>query len=45
MDPQEVNICPAFPEGIPNRIAYGDDPHLEVAPDQVGATVYEPEQG
>lgn len=26
----EVPVCKAFPEGIPNDIAYGIDPHLEV---------------
>lgn len=37
----EVNVCPAFPHGIPVRIAYGSDKHLTVAVDQEGETVYE----
>jgi hypothetical protein len=35
--------CEAFPDGIPNEIAYGDDPHAEVKPGQVGDYVYEKE--
>lgn len=33
--------CPAFPKGIPDDIAYGDNPHAEVIRGQVGDTVYE----
>ena len=36
----ETNVCPAFPEGIPDTIAYGDDPHLTVHPLQVGLSVF-----
>lgn len=39
----QVLSCPAFPQGIPERIAYGEDNHEVVAPDQVGDTVYEKE--
>lgn len=24
----EVNVCSAFPEGIPNEIAYGENEHI-----------------
>lgn len=34
-------VCPAFPDGIPRRIAYGEDPHDVVAPDQIGTIVFE----
>lgn len=34
-------VCPAFPNGIPDRIAYGDDLHETVAEDQTGVTVFE----
>jgi len=30
----EVNYCPAFPEGIPNDIAYGANLHTEPHADQ-----------
>ena len=33
--------CRAFPDGIPERISYGPDLHLEVDSEQQGATVYE----
>jgi len=38
----EVNVCPAFPDGIPKQIAYGSNPHTEVHPDQPegNTTVY-----
>ena len=38
----EIVYCTAFPEpeGIPDRIAYGDDLHLTVASDQVGTDVF-----
>jgi len=25
----EVNVCAAFPEGIPDEIAYGENPHTK----------------
>ena len=34
-------ICAAFPEGIPDEIAYGDNRHLRVSPGQVGEFTYE----
>jgi hypothetical protein len=37
----EVNNCKAFPDGIPNEIAYGNNKHLEVFPDQKNDIVYE----
>ncbi len=40
----EVHVCPAFPRGIPDRIAYGTDPHTTVARDQVGTVTYEEEE-
>lgn len=40
---EEHPYCPAFPSGIPDDIAYGDDLHLAVRPGQVGDTVYEME--
>lgn len=33
--------CHAFPEGIPDDIAYGDNLHLTVDPRQVGEVVFE----
>lgn len=30
----ETHTCQAFPEGIPSDIAYGNNPHAEVHPDQ-----------
>lgn len=30
----EVNVCEAFPDGIPNEIAYGDNKHLLPLPGQ-----------
>ena len=39
----EYVYCEAFPESIPKEIAYGDDPHDEVKPGQVGDYVYEKE--
>ena len=37
----EVHFCSAFPSGIPDRIAYGDDEHLERDVEQFGDAVYE----
>jgi len=37
----EVVYCPAFPDGIPREIAYGDNPHSTVMKGQVGTIVYE----
>ena len=36
----EVNVCAAFPDGIPDDIAYGDNLHLEEVPGDNGI-VYE----
>lgn len=38
----EVHTCPAFPKGIPEEIAYGDNKHLTKHKNQVGDYVYEP---
>jgi hypothetical protein len=38
----ERPYCPAFPNGIPLRIAYGRDRHLVPAKDQVSTVVFEP---
>jgi hypothetical protein len=37
----ETNFCGAFPKGIPDEIAYGDNDHSEVLPDQAKPYVYE----
>jgi len=34
-------ICPAYPEGIPEDIAYGEEKHLTVRPDQKRTDVFE----
>lgn len=34
-------VCPAFPRGIPDDIAYGKNDHLTVDPRQVGVIVFE----
>ncbi len=34
--------CPAFPDGIPDDIAYGDNLHERPDPRQEGALVFEP---
>lgn len=39
----EVVYCKAFPEGIPDDIAYGNNPHLEVVPGQEGDFIFEEE--
>jgi len=41
----EFVYCPAFPDGIPDDIAYGEDKHTEVHKDQVGTLTYEPAAG
>lgn len=33
--------CEAFPDGIPDEIAYGDDPHLSPVPGQGNDIVFE----
>ena len=37
----QVPWCFAFPSGIPDRIAYGEDPHVEHAADQFGDAIFE----
>ena len=37
----EVWNCEAFPEGIPNEIAYGDNLHLEVFEGQMNSIIFE----
>ena len=39
----EMVYCLAYPEGIPDDIAYGSDKHLEVRTDQHNNIVYEKE--
>jgi len=39
----EVVVCEAYPNGIPNDIAYGDDKHTEVRDDQDNEVVFEKE--
>lgn len=36
----ERPICPAFPDGIPDEIAYGEDKHTSVRSDQKGTFVF-----
>lgn len=36
----EVVYCDAYPKGIPNDIAYGDDKHLTVREDQNNDITY-----
>jgi len=38
----ERNICTAFPKGIPEDIAYGNDKHLKKHPDQDNDILFEP---
>lgn len=38
----EVVVCKAFPEGIPNEIAYGDDLHLKPWDSQKNNLTFEP---
>jgi len=40
MESSERNICEAFPDGIPDEIAYGDDPHDKVWPEQDADVIY-----
>ncbi len=35
--------CSAYPGGIPDRLLEGSDTHDVIQPDQVGNTLYEPE--
>ena len=35
----EFNHCDAFPDGIPNEIAYGDNKHLKPLPGQNNETL------
>lgn len=37
----EVNYCLAFPNGIPDKIAYGDNKHQVVVEGQTGTFVFE----
>jgi hypothetical protein len=37
----ERPVCSAFPKGIPDSIAYGDDKHKVVHPEQIGDHVFE----
>ena len=37
-------VCSAYPNGIPADIAYGDDLHLEVRPDQDNEIIFEGQQ-
>ena len=37
----ERNICKAYPDGIPDEIAYGEFPHDEVYPGQNGDFIFQ----
>lgn len=37
----EVVYCTAFPDGIPDDIAYGTNLHMEVHPDQENEIIFE----
>jgi hypothetical protein len=37
----ERNYCLAFPDGIPDEIAYGDNLHLQKFPKQKTSYIYE----
>lgn len=37
----EKNYCEAFPEGIPNEIAYGNNSHVKPIKDQGNEIVFE----
>jgi hypothetical protein len=39
----ERHVCEAFPKGIPDDIAYGDNLHLTPDPRQINDIVYQPE--
>jgi len=39
----ERNVCEAFPEQIPDEIAYGNNLHLKPLKDQSNTIVYEKE--
>ncbi len=41
----EKPVCPAYPKGIPDRIAYGPELHLTVQEDQEGEIVFEKTDG
>lgn len=36
-----ILVCPAFPGGIPDDIAYGKNKHKQVISDQTGDLVFE----
>jgi hypothetical protein len=38
-----IHVCIAFPKGIPEDIAYGNNEHLEVVEGQTGTVVFEKE--
>ena len=40
----EINVCKAYPDGIPNEIAYGNDLHLHKRKDQDNDLVYTKEK-
>jgi len=40
----ERNVCDAFPDGIPDEIAYGDNPHTEPYPGDHGMRYLPPEE-
>jgi hypothetical protein len=37
----EDNVCLAFPDGIPNEIAYGNNPHSTPLPNQGNNIIFE----
>lgn len=37
----EVNVCKAFPDGIPNEITYGTNPHVDIFDGQKGIYIFE----
>lgn len=39
----ERPVCFAFPKGIPDEIAYGEDKHNKIKEDQVGNYIYKKE--
>lgn len=42
-EPNEFPYCPAFPDGIPPEIAYGDNLHQTPFPSQPNDIVFEEE--